>query len=104
MANGRLGAVSPALDTNTILYTCPATKLATVNVSIARRSTDKAELVRVALMDSISVGDLADEDYLEYDSSVTEITGIILSAGQSIVVRTDTASVSFVVYGFEETE
>lgn len=102
MANGRLGAVSPAADTNTILYSCPSSTVATVSVSVARRSAAKDETVRIALMDSTVVGNLADEDYLEYDSAVTEITGIVLSANESIVVRTSANTVSFVAYGFEE--
>ncbi|MAZ56830.1 hypothetical protein CL653_03490 [bacterium] len=104
MANGRLGASSPSADTDTILYTCPASTVATVTVSVARRSSTASEKVRIALMDSTIVGDLANEDYLEYDSTVTEITGIVLSANESIVVRTDAATVSFVAYGFEEAE
>lgn len=102
MANGRLGAVSPTADTDTILYTCPASTIATVTVSVARRGVNKDEKVRIALMDSTVVGNLADEDYLEYDSDTIEITGIVLSADESIVVRTDAATVSFVAYGFEE--
>lgn len=101
MANGRLAASTPAADTNTLLYSCPASTVATVTLSICRRGGG-TELVRVALMDSTSIGDLADEDYLEYDSEVVELSGIVLSANQSIVVRADAATVSFVLFGFEE--
>lgn len=101
MATGRLGASSPAADTDTLLYTCPASTVASVTVSVARRG-DGSELVRIALMDDATIGNLSNEDYLEYGSSVQEITGLVLGAGQSIAVRTDAATVSFVAFGFEE--
>lgn len=102
MAKGRLGAVAPAINTDTILYTCPANTWAVVTVSVGRRSEAKDELVRIALMDSTVVGDIALEDYLEYDSGVIEVTGVLLGAGQSILVRTNAATVSFVAFGAEE--
>lgn len=102
MVNGRLAASSPATDTDTILYTCPANIVASVTLSIARRSVDKDELVRVALMDSAIIGDLVDEDYIEYDSGLTNVS-LTISAGESIVVRANASTVSFVLHGFEET-
>lgn len=101
MAIGRLAASKPAADTNTLLYSAPSGQHATATLSIGRQG-DGSELVRVAHIDSTNVGDLADEDYLEYDSNVVEITGIVIGSGESIVVRTDANTVSFVLYGFEE--
>jgi len=106
MATGRLGAADLAATTDTLLYTVPASTRATVSISLCNRNASTAAL-RIGVVDGTLVGDLADEDYIEYDSSVAangvlERTGIALAADESIVVRSDSASVSAVIWGFEE--
>lgn len=105
MATGRLGAVDLVAATDTLLYTVPASTRATVSISMCNRNASVAAF-RIAAVDGLLVA-LADEDYIEYDSSVAqngvlERTGIALAAGESIVVRSDLASVSAVLWGFEE--
>lgn len=105
MASGRLGAASLAADTDTGVYTVPAAVVMTVNVLFCNRGADAAT-VRLALVDG-AVGALADEDYIEHGTvipagGVLERSGLALSAGETVVVRSDKATVSVRVHGYEE--
>jgi len=105
MATGRLGAANLVGAANTILYTAPATTLATVNVNICNR-TASTVLVRVAVL-SGAIGTLTTADYIEYDvilsaNGVLERTGIVVSNGNSIMVYSDTSNVSATCWGFED--
>jgi hypothetical protein len=103
MASGKLGAADLAANTDTLLYTVPASTVATVNVRIANRNASAVK-VRVA----IGIGASPEvKDYMEYDISIPangilEDTGIVCSAGEKVWVSSDTASVSVRVHGFEE--
>ena len=104
--SGRLGAADIAAATDTLVYTVPADFVATVSVSMVNRDSEEATSIRIALVDGVLV-DLADEDYIEYDTelcenSVIERTGVVMAAGESIVVRSLLANVSAVVYGWVE--
>lgn len=99
----RLGAANLAATTDTTLYTVPANTRAALTVNLCNRGPTPAK-VRVALTNG---GALSNADYLEYDvelgvSGVLERSGVLLTAGQVLIVRTDVASVSAVVWGVEE--
>lgn len=103
MASGLLGAANPAAATDTTLYTVPAGKLSTVNVSITNRGSGLAK-VRLALAATASP---TTSEWLEYDvplpaNGVLERTGIVMEAGKLLVVYTDVATVSCNAFGFEE--
>ena len=105
MASGRLGAADLSATTNTSIYTVGADTLATVNVSICNRNAS-AVAVRLAHVDG-AIGALADEDYIEYDAvipanCVLERTGVVMAATHSLIAYSDTANVSVVAWGFEE--
>ncbi len=105
--SGRLGIADLAATTDTTIYAVPGTKIATVNVSFCNRGGAAAK-IRLAMVDG-AVGDLADEDYLEYDADVPangvlERTGIALSGGETVIARSDVVDVSVRVHGFEEAE
>ena len=105
MATGRLGAADLSATTNTSIYTCPASTIATVNVSICNRSAS-AVVVRLANLDG-AIGTLANEDYIEYGitipaNGVLERTGIVMAASGLIMAYSDTANVSVQVWGIEE--
>lgn len=109
MASGRKGAVKPAADTDTVLATNAAGSglLVTVNVSVCNQGSSTAT-VRVALVDGTTTGDLAATDYVEYGLEIGpneafERSALVLGEGQSVIVRADTADVSFVAYGIEQT-
>jgi hypothetical protein len=102
MATGRLGVTDLAAATNTTLYTCPAGFFSVASVTICNRNAS-AVTVRLALTTSSTVTDNA---YLEYNvtipaNSVLERTGLVLAAGQLIVVYSSTTQVDAVAYGIE---
>jgi hypothetical protein len=102
MATGRLGIGDLTAAANTTLYTCPDNTFAVVTVSMCNRAATSSQI-------RISVSDLAtpaDSEYIEYDATVLskgvlERTGIVLSAGQKIVVRSNGSGTSAVAYGIE---
>ena len=103
MATGRLGANDIPATTDTTVYTCPASTFAVVTVSLCNRNASTARDIRVAVSTS---GTPSNAEWLEYDASllakgVLERTGLVLAAGQRIVVYTSATDVSAVVYGIE---
>lgn len=103
MATGRLGAADIAATTNTTVYTCPAATYAVVAVNICNRSGTLSSDIRVALA---TLDTPTDAEYIEYDvavgpKNVIERTGVVLSAGQRIVVYSSLANISTVVVGIE---
>ncbi len=102
MASGRLGKADLAANTDVTLFTVTNDNVATVNINVCNRGANNA-LVRIAIRE----GALAMSDYIEYDAivppnGVIERTGIVMSAGESVVCRAGTAGVSVRVHGFEE--
>ena len=103
MASGRFGKATPLANTNIDLYTCPAGQVATVTVAVCNRAASDAK-VSVGVR---GAGAVTDGDWIECDATlpangVIERTGIVLSAGESIVVRANSATVNFRAHGFEE--
>lgn len=103
MASGLLGKANLAANTNTTVYTVPASTLATVNVNLVNAGTSTAK-VRIAMA---ATGTPGASEYIEYDfqiaaSQVLERTGIVMSAGERVVVFSDLANVAVRVHGFEE--
>jgi hypothetical protein len=104
MATGRLNGVDITTTSATSVYTCPTSTFGVVSVSICNR-TASAVTVRLALTSTGSTP--ATTDYLEYDSSlsangVLERTGIVMTAGNQLVVTAGTGNaVSVVVVGIE---
>jgi len=102
MATGRLGASNVNATSNTTVYTCPADTYAVIAVNICNRGTSSAA-IRIAVSDSDSP---STAEYIEYDTdvfakNVLERTGIVLSAGQRIVVYSSESNISAVVVGIE---
>ena len=102
MATGRLGASDISATTNTTVYTCPADTYAVVAINICNRGSTSAAL-RLALASADSP---TAAEYIEYDvdvfaKNVLERTGLVLAAGQKLVVYSSAANISAVVVGIE---
>ena len=102
-----LASLRPAATTETNLYTVPVAKKAVVNLTINNVSGSIQSLVRVGIQDA--AGAFAAEDYILYDYPLTpntlpiQITGIALTAGQSIRVYSGVGTVNYHVNGIVET-
>jgi hypothetical protein len=102
MASGKLGSANLAAGADTLVYTVPASTVATINIRFANRN---ASAVKICV--AIGTGASPDAaDYIDYDVSVPangilEDTGFVCSAGEKIWVRSDVANVSVRVHGFE---
>jgi hypothetical protein len=102
MATGRLGTADLAASTNTTLYTCPTETFAVASISLCNRGSSSIT-ARIAIADNTTP---VDAEYIEYDvellpKGVLERSGIVLSAGQNIVVRSSAVDVSAVAFGIE---
>ena len=103
MASGKLGSADLAAGVDTLLYTVPASTVATLNVRVANRNASPIK-VRVAVGSGAAPGAT---DYIDYDIQVgangaLEDTGIVCGAGEKVWVRSDQASASVRIHGFEE--
>lgn len=102
--SGRLGATADlAAGADTLIHTVAAGQVATANIRFCNRN---ATAVKVRL--AIGIGaNPATADYIEFDqqiaaNGVLENTGIVISAGENLWARSDTANVSVRAHGFEE--
>ena len=103
MASGKLGSATLKANTNTTVYTVPASTVATINVAIVNRGSGDAT-VNVAIAPS---GAPVDADYIEFGvvipaHGILERTAIVAGAGEHVVVKSSTADCSVRVHGFEE--
>ena len=102
MASGRLGANDVAAATYTTVYTCPASTFAVVSINFLNRGNGSC-FVRLAVADAATP---TAGEFMEYDTeltakSVLERTGLVLSAGQLLVVYSNIANISAVTFGIE---
>lgn len=107
MATGRVGASDLSATTWTTVYTVPAATTFTGSISVCNRTAGQVT-VRLGLGtgSSPSAG-----EYIEYDLPLTpagtpgssfERSGVVLETGMKVLAYSSAASVSVVVYGYEE--
>ena len=101
---GRLGALDVTATTAQEPYVVPASKHATVTINVCNRGSSSGT-VRIAHMDA--TGTVANEDYIEYDTTVPangtlERSGIVMAASSVLEVYASSADFSVQVWGFEE--
>lgn len=103
MPSGLLGKAALAPNTDTPLYTVPASTVTTATVNFCN-TTGNPVNVRLAVTTG---GAAAASDYLEYDvvvpaNGVLERTGVVLSPGEMVVARATATGISVHARGFEE--
>jgi hypothetical protein len=107
LSRKRLGASAVTANTDTSLYTTPSNTETVVSTVLVCNRSSLAAHFRLAHVDGAIAG-VASEDYLFYDSdiapndSVILTLGITMSAADSLLVRSDSASVSFIAWGLEK--
>ncbi len=105
MANGRLGAVTPTANTDTLLYQVPALTTASLVISVCNTNTAIAG-IKLSIEDSSAVG-IASTNCIEFEAlidqnSVHERGGIVLGNQQKIFCNASVSNVNFIVYGYEQ--
>lgn len=104
-----LGQSAPVADTDTTVYTVPASSSAVIStITLCNRSTgSSASSFRIAVVPNGET--LGPQHYLMYGElldvkeSLAKTMGLTLATGDSIVVRSDSADLSFCVFGNEIT-
>lgn len=102
-----LASIRPAATTETVLYTVPPSQKGIVNVLITNNAGSNLEtLVRFGIQSSVAA--FSDVDYVIYDLQLEnndfwEMTGIALTAGQSLRVYTTVNTINFKCFGLLET-
>jgi len=104
----KIGAVDPSATTNTTLVSTDAsTHYEDISISICNRDSANPASVRVALVDSTSIGNLAVEDYIMFDTTIAANESLIMSnicsmpPSSILAVYTSAATISFIAYGKE---
>lgn len=105
MANGRLAAVTPTLNTDTLLYQVPASSTASVAVIVCNTNTSTSN-IRLSIENSSASG-IAVTNCFEYDIGIVpyssfERGGLVLGSQQKIFCRSSVSSVNFIVVGYED--
>lgn len=104
MASGLLGTADLSATTNTVIFTGTASTVTTCNVSVCNRNSSTITF-RLAYEDGSS-GTPSNDEYFEYDVSLGpndsyERTGIVVTAGDSIIAYASGTGVSVQAWGFE---
>ena len=105
MANGRLAAVTPTANTDTLLYQVPAAATASVAIAICNTNSLTTN-IRISIENSSAVG-IASTNCIEFDMSILgesamERGGLVLGNQQKLFCNSSVSGVNFIVYGYEE--
>ena len=103
MASGRLATAQLTPGVGTVVYTCPAGRVATVNFSILNQSLSDG-VVDVAVIAGASPvsGEYIEKNSLLLNCEGFERTAIVLTAGQKLHMTVSFDSSEVNVWGFEE--
>lgn len=102
MASGILGQANPAVNTNTTVYTVPATTTATATISVTNISALTA-IFSFAVSATATPGD---SEWIMYNVPLNayetiERSGVVAQTGKNFVILANTANIAVSVYGFE---
>jgi len=102
----RLGATEVTANTNTLLYTVPTATSSVVSSIVACNIGLIDITFRIAIIQG-DISTVANKDYIYYDLGISSkdtfiaTTGFTLSAGDTIMVRSNHADIVFSVFGSE---
>jgi hypothetical protein len=102
MATGILGQAAPTANTNTVLYTVPASVSGTFNINVVNTGTTAATVtISIAATSTPSAS-----EYIEYNTplainQVLERTGLVAQTGKNVVVNCSVGGCAVSVYGYE---
>jgi hypothetical protein len=104
MTTGTLGQATPTANTNTTIYTVPASTTAVITASVLNRGGS----VVTARLAVASTGTPTNSEWIEYNvvippNGVLERSGIIMSTGKLLVAHCSTGDCTVNVWGMEET-
>lgn len=100
-----LGQVNPTANTNTTLYTVPASNVAIISTLTVCNQANTAANFRIAIRPAGEV--IASKHYINYDTQVPANDQLALTIGMSlaetdvVTVYANSASVSFNAFGTE---
>lgn len=105
MANGRLAAVTPTANTDTLIYQVPASLTASVAVTVCNTHINTSN-IRISIENSTAVG-IASTNCIEYDTAIApystfERGGLVLGSQQKLFCKSSVSNVNFIVVGYEE--
>jgi hypothetical protein len=103
MPSGILGQSNPVANTNTIVYTVPASLVASCTINIVNTGNTTAT-ISFAIS---ATGTPTTAEYLEFltiipPGGVLERGGLVAQAGRNFIVNCSTASLAVAIYGFEQ--
>lgn len=104
MAAGRLGVSNPTALTDTLVYTVPTGKIASINIAVVNTGL-VPEKVTIWISDSTSTNNAKLIEYMVSvagSGGVLEREGLLLTAGERVFVRTSSGTFAIRVHGFED--
>lgn len=111
MASGFLGKSVPTANVWTLLYTVPATKVASISINVVNSGGTQSAIDIATSTSNTALGaGIVTSEYLEYGTLLMNIgssferTGLVIDATNApyLWVRSTSGTVSFQAYGYEE--
>lgn len=104
MASGKFWSGTLPANNDQDTGAVDAGKTRTVSINLVNRDASAGAKVRIAIGTNAAP---ANGDYIEYDTplppnGVLERTGLVVGAGERVILRVDTANVTGRIHGFEE--
>ena len=101
---GKLGSAVLSADVYTAVYTVPAETSATINIAAVNRNAEDVP-VRIAITNQAETP--LDSDFVEFNAvvpgngGVLERTGIVVGAGEKVMVYASKEDMTVRIHGFE---
>lgn len=99
---GKLNSVNPSANTNTSLYAVTGRLGFNATISASNRNNFDT-LIRIAIVDSLTISEIGDDDYIEYNVTlrpygVLERSNVKIKQNKTVVVWSEYGNVSFGIW------